>query len=229
MIIHVFADVEAVAREAANFIAGIARQDILARGRFVMAVSGGRTPWQMLCALGQEDIPWKDVHIVQVDERLAPAGHPERNLTLLHESLLENTRVIPEQIYAMPVGNLDPEIMAENYALTLQRIAGNPPVLDLIHLGMGNDGHTASLFPGDPVLKILDKDVALTGLYQGRRRMTLTYPVINRSRRILWIITGREKVEMFKRLREADESIPAGCVSRSKTIVIVDKEAAGKA
>jgi 6-phosphogluconolactonase len=228
MIIHVFTDEETVAREAAKFIAETVRQDVFARSRFVMALSGGQTPWKMLQILGSEDIPWKAVHIFQVDERLAPAGHRERNFTYLQESMLDHTDVLPEQIYAMPVDHKDLETMAGNYIQTLQRIAGNPPVLDLIHLGMGKDGHTASLVPGDPVLKMMDTDVALTGLYQGRQRLTMTYPFINRARRILWVITGREKSEMFNRLREADESIPAGCVCRTKTIVITDKEAAGR-
>jgi len=229
MIIHVFADAETVAREAAKFIAEMARQTVNDRGRFLMALSGTRTPWQMFKNLNHENIPWKDVHIFQVDERLAPFGHTDRNLTHLQACLLNHSPLNPEHIHAMPVENELLDKMAGNYIQTLQKIAGNPPVLDLVHLGMGIDGHTASLVPGDPVLEMMDTDVALTGLYQGRRRLTLTFPIINRSRCILWLITGGGKFEMLKRLREADESIPAGLVSMSKAIVLVDKEAAGKA
>ncbi len=130
----------------------------------------------------------------QVDERVAPAGDAERNLTHLRESLLEQAPLPPRQIYATPVEEDDLESAAASYARTLQHTAGSPPVLDLAYLGLGSDGHTASLVPGDPVLEIPDRDVALTGVYQKRLRMTLTYPMLNRSRRILWLVTGEGKV-----------------------------------
>jgi 6-phosphogluconolactonase len=199
------------------------------RGRFIIAVSGGRTPWQMLRHLADEELPWKGVHVVQVDERVAPAGDPDRNLTHLRESLLERAPLRPEQIYAMPVDERDLESAVGRYALTLREIAGSPPVLDLVHLGLGPDGHTASLVPGDPVLDVTDTDVALTGVYQGRRRMTLTYPIINRSRRILWVVTGVEKSEMLPRLLAADASVPAGRVRQDRALVLADRAAAQKA
>ena len=190
MRIEVLADADAVAAQAAAMIAAEVREAAATRGRFVMAVSGGRTPWQMLRALANEDVPWKAVQIVQVDERVAPAGGPDRNLTHLRESLLEHAPLRPEQIHAMPVDSPDLSAAAAQYALTLHELAGSPPVLDLVHLGLGPDGHTASLVPGDPVLDVTEADVALTGIYQGRRRMTLTYPILNRARRILWLVTG---------------------------------------
>ena len=191
-----------------------------------MAVSGGKTPWQMLRALANEDVPWEGVHVVQVDERIAPAGDPDRNLTHLRESLLERAPLPPEQIYAMPVEETYLEAAAQSYARLLQKIAGTPPMLDLAHLGLGPDGHTASLVPNDPVLNVLDRDVALTGLYQKRRRMTLTYPLLNRSRIILWVVTGAEKVAMLKRLRDADASIPAGRIRQDPALVLADRAAA---
>src|SRR5215831_18339455 len=228
MDVRIFADGDSVAREAAIMIATEARAAIAARGVFVMAVSGGHTPWQMLRALANEDVPWDAVHVVQVDERVAPTGDPDRNLTHLRESLLEHAPLRPERIHAMPVESSNLQAACEEYALTLQAIVGSPPVLDLIHLGLGPDGHTASLVPGDPVLEIKDADVALTGLYQGRRRMTLTYPILNRSRLVLWLVTGGEKAGMLPRLRVGDAQIPAGRVRADHALVLADHAAAGR-
>jgi 6-phosphogluconolactonase len=183
----------------------------------------------MLRALAKEEVPWDKVHLAQIDERVAPPGDPDRNLTHLHESLLENAPLPPNQIYAMPVESSDLETGAKEYAKVLEQIAGAPPVLDLVHLGLGPDGHTASLVPGDPVLQINNADVGVTGIYQGRRRMTLTYPVLNRARRVLWLLTGSEKVEMLKRLIKADPSIPAGRVNQERALVFADRAAAGEA
>lgn len=228
MKLEVFDDPDAVARAAAAVIAADARDAVAARGRFTMAVSGGHTPWAMLRDLVNEQVPWNDVHVFQIDERIAPAGDPDRNLTHLRESLLSHAPLKPDQIHAMPVESPDLEAAAKQYAQTLEHFAGSPPVLDLAHLGMGPDGHTASLVPGDPVLNITDADVGLTGVYMGRRRMTLTYPVLNRSRRILWLMTGSEKVAMLPRLLRGDVTIPAGRISRDQAVVLADKAAAGK-
>ena len=226
MTLEVFADDESAARAAAGLIAAEARAAVAARGRFVMAVSGGRTPWIMLRALAVEKVPWGNLYIVQVDERVAPAGDKDRNLTHLQESLLEHSPIRPEQIHAMPVESPDLEAAAKQYALTLSEIAGTPPKLDRVHLGLGPDGHTASLVPGDPVLVVTNADVSLTGSYQGRRRMTLTYPAINRARRILWLVTGSEKANMLARLRKGDMSIPAGRVRRRSAVIFADRAAA---
>jgi 6-phosphogluconolactonase len=228
MKIEILADVDAVARRAAAIIAAEARWAVATKGGFLMAVSGGQTPWLMLRALAGEDVPWQSVHVVQVDERVAPAGHPDRNLTHLRESLLEQAPLRPEQIHAMPVEAPDLEAAATRYARTLQEIGGTPPVLDLVHLGLGPDGHTASLVPGDPVVDVTDSDVAPTGVYQGRRRMTLTYPTLNRSRRVLWLVTGSEKAGMLSRMRAGDESIPAGRVRQDRALVLADRAAAGQ-
>ncbi|MGB6945537.1 MAG: 6-phosphogluconolactonase [Bryobacteraceae bacterium] len=215
-----------VAERAAAIIAAEARAAVKERGRFVMAVSGGHTPWLMLRALAALDVPWPAVHIVQVDERVAPQGDPDRNLTHLRESLLDHVPLAAEQIHAMPVEAPDLNTAAAQFAASLRQIAGSPPVLDLVHLGLGPDGHTASLVPHDPVLNVTNADVAVTGVYQGRRRMTLTYPIINRSRRILWVVTGAEKAPMLTRLLDGDQSIPAGRVSPEQALLIADKAAA---
>lgn len=228
MNLEVLDTAESVAQRAANIIAEEARKAVGARGRFVVAVSGGHTPWVMLRALASANVPSPAIHIVQVDERVAPPGHPDRNLTHLRESLLDHAPLPPEQIHAMPVEFADLEAAAAKYSETLRQLAGSPPVLDLVHLGMGPDGHTASLVPGDPVLNINDADVAITGTYQSRQRMTLTYPMINRSRKVLWVVTGAEKVPMLHRLVDGDESIPAGRIRREQAIVLADEAAAGK-
>jgi len=228
MKIEVLENADAVAEEAAAIIATDARIAVAARGRFVLAVSGGRTPWLMLRALADMQVPWESVHVLQVDERVAPAGDPDRNLTHLRESLLRHAPLLPEQIHAMPVESQDLEAAAAGYGATLRAVAGSPALLDLVHLGLGPDGHTASLVPGDPVLEIKDAPVALAGPYQGRRRMTLTYPAINHARRILWLVTGDEKAAMLVRLRDADRSIPAGRVRRGEALVLADRAAAAQ-
>ncbi len=225
--LEVLDDADSVARKAAAVIAADARSAIAERGRYTLAVSGGHTPWIMLRALANEDLVWASVHIYQVDERVAPDGDPDRNLTHLRESLLQHAPIREEQIHAMPVESPDLEGAATQYALALQEIAGSPPVLDLIHLGLGPDGHTASLVPGDPVLGVTNADVAVTGVYQSRRRMTLTYPAINRARRLLWVVTGREKTQALRRLLEGDESIPAGRIRGGQALVLADRAAAG--
>lgn len=222
MKIEVCSDDESTARAAAKYIAAEAGAAVAARGRFVMALSGGHTPWIMLRALSAEDLPWDRIHLVQVDERVAPAGHSDRNLTHLLESLLGHSPIRPEQIHAMPVELSDLATGVAQYVATLRDLAGSPPILDLVHLGLGPDGHTASLVPGDPVLKITDADVALTREYQHRRRMTLTYPIINRARRILWLATGTEKAGMLTRLRNGDLSIPAGKISQERAVIFAD-------
>src|SRR5580704_15326565 len=227
MNIEVLADPESVAERAASVIADYAREAVAARGKFIIAVSGGHTPWIMLRKLAAAQIPWRAIHIVQVDERVAPAGDTDRNLTHLRESLADSP-LPADQLYAMPVESPDLEAAASSYASTLRKLAGEPPVIDLVHLGLGPDGHTASLVPGDPVLDVDNADVALSGPYEGRRRMALTYPVIDRARRVLWVVTGGEKEGMVNRLLNGDREIPAGRVSRDHALLLADSAAAGR-
>lgn len=226
---EVLADPQAAAERAAVMIAADARAAVAARGVFLMAVSGGNTPWVMLRALANQDVPWAKVQVFQIDERVAPAGDPDRNLTHLHESLLTHAPISREQIHAMPVELPDLEAAAKQYGQSLREITGSPATLDLAHLGLGPDGHTASLVPADSVLRVTDADVGVTGVYMGRRRMTLTYPMINRSRKILWLVTGAEKIAMLPRLRAGDPTIPAGRISQERAVIIADRAAAGEA
>jgi 6-phosphogluconolactonase len=226
--IEILADADAAAEAAAATLAAEAPGAVAARGRFTFAVSGGSTPWRMLRALADCEVPWAAVHVVQVDERVAPDGDPDRNLTHLRESLLAHAPLRPDRVHAMPVEAQDLDAAAARYADTLRAIAGAPPVLDVVHLGLGPDGHTASLVPGDPVLEVDDADVALAGPYQGRRRMTLTYPILDRARRVLWLVTGAEKAGMLVRLLDGDRSIPAGRVRRDQALVLADRAAAAR-
>lgn len=228
MRITVFHDTETLTREAAAILAEEARSAIRERDRFVAAFSGGSTPWRVLKAFAEENVRWEAVHIVQVDERVAPQGSPERNLTHLRESLLDRVPILPEHIHAMPVDDADLDAAAVRYGHKLTEIAGMPAVIDLVHLGLGGDGHTASLVPGDPVLDVAHADVAVAGPYQGTRRMTLTYPIINRARRTLWLVTGADKADMLVRLVDEDESIPAGRVQDGGALVLADHAAAQK-
>ncbi len=229
MKVEVFPDVDAVARAGADFIAADARAAVAARGRFTLAVSGGHTPWKMLRLLAQKDVPWSGLHLFQVDERVAPAGDPDRNLTHLQETLLRTVPLPPAQLHAMPVEAPGLAAAAAHYAGTLAAVAGTPPVLDLVHLGLGPDGHTASLVPGDKSLEVTETDVTVAGPYQGRLRMTLTYPVLDRARKVLWLVTGADKVEMLRRLRAGDRTIPAGRVRSERALLLADAAAAGTA
>jgi len=226
MQIQIAEDVDSVAHEVASYIAAAARLAVLERGQFAVGFSGGQTPLRMLRCLAQEDVPWERVHVVQVDERIVPPSDPERNLPGLIECLHE-APLRPEQIYPMPVESTDLEAAATRYALTLREMAGLPPVLDLVHLGLGIDGHTASLFPEDPVLEVTASDVALTLTQLGSRRMTLTLPMLNRSRQIVWMVTGSAKAKVLARLCKGDVALPAGAITTDCAMVFADKDAAG--
>jgi len=227
--VEILKTVQEVAERAAEQMAAEAVEAVAERGRFVMAVSGGHTPWLMLSALAKLDVPWAQVEVFQVDERVAPDGHADRNLTHLREALLDRVPLPANQMHPMPVEAADLQLAAAEYAHTLRRIAGTPAVLDLIHLGLGRNGHTASLVPGDPALDVRDADVAVTRPYQGRQRMTLTYPAIDRARCVLWVVTGSEKAPMLARLMKRDSAIPAGRVTSPRALIITDTPAAAEA
>lgn len=210
--LEVFPDAGAVARRGAEVIVAAATGTSPA---FTFAVSGGRTPGAMFGLLG--GLAWDRVGIWQVDERVAPEGDPDRNLTGLLDAL---PRAARGRVRPMPVTDPDLEEAAERYA------TGLPPAFDLIHLGLGDDGHTASLVPGDPVLEVDDRDVALTGEYRGRRRMTLTYRVLEAAGLVLWLVAGEDKAPAMSGLLGADPSIPAGRVRAPRQLVVADEAAA---
>ena len=214
--LDVIADTSMVAARAAGYVAEQARAAVADRGRFTFAVSGGHTPWAMFAELRNEDMPWADVELFQVDERVAPDGDPDRNLTHLRESLGD----APARVHPMPVNDPDLGAAAERYATVV------PPRFDLVHLGLGPDGHTASLVPADPVLDITEALVGVTQPYQGHRRMTLTYPALARADQLLWLVTGADKRDALAKLLAGDESIPAGRVLATRSLVMADQAAA---
>jgi 6-phosphogluconolactonase len=227
MTIEILPDAHSVARRGAQWIAEQARTAIAARGQFVLGVSGGTTPSPMLRELALAKMNWHCVDIIQVDERVAPAGDADRNLTALCENLGGMPRATA-RIHAMPVESEDLADAAKRYSKLLESVAGTPPVLDLAQLGLGADGHTASLVPGDPALDVADADVAWVREYQGRARLTLTYPILNRARQVLWLVTGSEKAGALARLLKGDRSIPAGRVRLDAALVLADRAAAGR-
>jgi 6-phosphogluconolactonase len=214
--LEVSADAAAVAARAASYVAARARAVTASRGRFTFAVSGGHTPWAMFAELAKQDVPWADVELFQVDERVAPDGDRDRNLTHLRESIGD----APARVHPMPVNDTDLDKAAAGYAAEL------PARFDLVHLGLGPDGHTASLVPGDPVLDVTDELVAVTQPYQGHRRMTLTYPGLAHADQLLWLVTGGDKRDPLAKLLAGDESIPAGRVRAAGSLVVADAAAA---
>jgi 6-phosphogluconolactonase len=224
---RVLPDAGAVAQTGAAAIAEAVRSSVAARGRCSVALSGGRTPWLMLRALHDHEVPWQQVEIFQVDERVASADSPERNLLHLRESLA-SIAFPPESLHPMPVEERDLVAAAASYGRTLANIAGTPPMLDLVHLGLGADGHTASLVSDDPVLEITDAWVGVTEPYQQYRRMTLTYPVLNGARAILFVVSGEDKAEALVRLSRQDPTIPAGRIKNANVTVLADRTAAAQ-
>jgi 6-phosphogluconolactonase len=226
MQLKVLKDADAVAAAGAAGIAAAARLAISDKGSFTLAVSGGHTPWVMLRMLAGEDLPWSKVHLFQADERVAPADDPDRNLTHLRDSFLAHVPLPPENLHVMPVEDSDLAEGAAAYGRVLEQFAGAPPRLDLVHLGLGPDGHTASLVPGDPVLEVGDASVGVTGPYQDRRRMTLTYPALDAAQAILFIVTGADKADALAKLRRQDPTVPAGRLRAANIVVLADQAAA---
>lgn len=213
----------------AEFVAGSLRDAVAARGRVAVAFSGGTTAGPLLEALAGADVPWSELDVFQVDERVAPDGHPDRNLTTLRRRLLDHVGLPPERLHAMAVGESDLEAAATSYAATLHDVVGRPPTLDVVHLGLGADGHTASLLPGLAGLAPDDaRPVIVTPPYEGRRRMTLTLPVLSRARQVLWFVSGAAKAPAVRLLVEGDPSIPAARVETSRGLLLLDPAAAAE-
>jgi 6-phosphogluconolactonase len=229
--VEVAADRKALAELAADRVAAWADEAIRERGRFTLAVSGSSTPGPMFSALAERRLPWNDVHLFQVDERVAPEGDPDRNFADLSARLVERVPIPKENVHPMPVTVSDLGVGAEAYAAELAEVTGDG-VLDLVHLGLGDDGHTASWPPGDPVANADGEgapDVAVVGPFNGRMRMTLTPRAVNRSRRILWLVDGAAKAPVVARLLAGAPAIPASRVRTDRALLLASADAAPSA
>lgn len=229
MNLEVLPDGEALAERAVEVIVKAAALAIDERGIFVWAVSGGSTPRRMLELLGtRNDIDWTRTHLFQVDERLAPDGDAARNSRMLAEALLsDDFRASNPQVHVwlMPVSGDDPSGGAVDYEAKMNQVSGSPVVFDLVQLGLGDDGHTASLVPGDPILDVVDRDVAVTSEYRGHRRMSLTWPVLDRAKQQLWVVSGSAKQFALRQYLDNDRSIPATLPTQARATVLADQAA----
>jgi 6-phosphogluconolactonase len=224
--LEVLPDAAALARAAVRHVIEAADAALDERGRFTVAFSGGGTPRRFFEELTHRPLPWRSIHVFQVDERVAPPGHRDRNLTALATQLLDRVPIPAANVHPMPVEAADLEAAAVGYAAEIREVCGPEGVLDLVHLGLGDDGHTASWPPGDPVVDVTDADVAVVGPYRGYRRMTLTPPAVNRAGSILWLVGGAGKAPALARLLEGDPTIPAARVRREGAVVLAGADAA---
>jgi 6-phosphogluconolactonase len=210
----------------AAYVAAALRAGVAARGRATVAFSGGSAAAPLLNALAEEEVPWSSVHVLQVDERVAPDGHADRNVAVLHDCLVDRVAIPGNHVHEMRVTDAPLERAAERYAYTVERLAGRPPTLDVVHLGIGHDGHTASLVPGTDLLHHAAGSVAVTPPYRGRRRMTLTGPALSAARHVLWVVSGASKAAIVQRFIDSDPALPAVHVSRSRALLLLDAAAA---
>lgn len=217
---------EAAAAMAARLIATVLGIGIARRTRATLALSGGSSPVPMLRELVRQPLDWTAIHVYQVDERVVARGEAARNLTRIEELLVANGPLPHRNLHPMWVDRSDLLGAAAEYATEIEHLAGVPAILDAVHLGLGTDGHTASLFSGDPALKVKDRAVALTGEHHGYSRMTLTLPIINRARSIIWFVTGADKAGVLADLYAGGAPFPAGRVARVRAVVVADSAAA---
>lgn len=227
MQLNVLPDATAAAAAAADWLAKRIERCVVERGGCTLALSGGDTPTRMFEALAALPVPWARLHVFQVDERVVASRSTHRNL----HGLAEVFGKLPvDRLHAMPVENADLHAAAHDYERALRDACGDPPVLDLVHLGLGADGHTASLLPGDASLAVRDRDVGLTAAYGGFRRMTLTMPMLRRARQVLWLVTGAGKSAALQELLHppADRSraSPAARLGLRDAVVFADEDAA---
>lgn len=223
--VEILEDGAALAARTADLVAAKLAGAVTARGSATVAVSGGSSPLAFFRVLAGKELSWEAIHVFQVDERVAPAGHEDRNLVGLEAALLDRVPIPPGNVHPMPVEDPDLEAGAAAYAEEIRAVAGRDGRLDVVHLGIGDDGHTASWPPGDPVVDATD-DVAVVGPFNGRLRMTLTPPAVNRAGWIVWLIAGATKAPVVARLLAGDQALPASRVRRSDCTLLADQDSA---
>lgn len=214
-------ETDRIPARAADVFAAAVRASVELRGICILAISGGSTPGAVFAELATRDLPWEQVVITQVDERIAPEGDPDRNLTGQQEAFAG----LPVRWLPLAVEGHIRSKLTETLD-GLKEVAGDPPILDVVHLGLGADGHTASLIPGDPVLDEMDLPIAITNEYQGRRRMTFTRPVLDNCRLVVWLVVGADKAEPLAALARGDKGIPAGLLEPTNSLILADPAAA---
>ncbi len=240
--IRILANREELSRAAAAEFARLAGEAVRIRGRFAVALCGGSTPRGLYHLLSDERarfrgrIPWSDVHIFWGDERQVPPEHPESNFRMARETLLTPVPIPPENVHRIPAENPDATSAADEYAQTLRTVfglaAGELPRFDLILLGMGPDGHTASLFPGTDAIHEKIRLVAAPWVEKlGARRITLTPPVLNNAARVIFLVSGEAKAEALRAVLEGPyqpDRFPAQVVhpADGRVVWLVDRAAA---
>jgi 6-phosphogluconolactonase len=226
MRIQVLATPEIVAERAADWLRTEIARASAQRGRCLVALGGGRTPWRMLRDLRRLRVHWHDLQVFQVDEQVVPENDERRNARQIADLLVAPAMLRAAQFHAMPVERSDLRAGAEEYTRLLSEYGGTPPVLDVVQLGIAADGHTASLLTGDRLLDAHDRDVGITAPYQGVARMTLTLRVLDAARHRLWLVTGADKAAVLRKLWDGDTSVSSGRVVRESAFVFADSAAA---
>ncbi len=207
-------DAEAAAGRAALELANACEAALDERNVALIALSGGRTPWRMIERFRTQVLAWSGIYVAQVDERVVPPGDERRSFPRLEALLVREGPLPRDNLLEMPVGASDLASAAHAYQGLLESIGGAPLRFDIVQLGLGADGHTASLVPGDPVLEAVDRDVAVSGVYQGTQRMTLTLAALARARLRLWLVTGPDKASALQELVDGTAVTPANRVER---------------
>jgi 6-phosphogluconolactonase len=223
--LEVHADPAAVASAAATAIAAALDVAVRERGRATLALSGGRSPLEAFKLLAAKPLPWHAIDILQVDERCAPAGHEDRNSVQIGRAFAGLVAAQAERFHWIPLDETtDTHAAARTYSATLTALAGVPPIIDVVQLGLGPDGHTASLFPGQ-TLELVTRFVGLSPPMLGWPRLTLTLPVLDAARRIIWFVTGSDRGAPLRGLLAGDPAVVGSRVRRGSATVFADRAA----
>jgi 6-phosphogluconolactonase len=224
MHIAIYPDIDAISQEAAKYVVRVAQEAIAARGLFSFGLSGGSTPSTLYSLLGSEpyrdQIDWHAVHFFWSDERCVPPTDPQSNYRLAQETLLSKLSLRPEQIHRMPAERPNREQAAADYAAEIHQVLGGNgvPVFDLLQMGMGPEGHTASLFPHQPSLHEQKRLVMPVSVPKPPPdRLTFTPPLLHAARNLLYLVTGADKAEALQAVLSSSykpEEYPAQLITK---------------